>query len=74
MLHVSQLMEGEFYKWNGKTVKLVSIYREEMFDARTIAAVILYESQHGFTSIRSAVRVDGSTCFEELTPLEKELL
>jgi len=77
MLHVSQLNEGEIYKLDNKTVKLVSIYREELSEAQTISAIVLYDSydsRKDFTSIRSAVRVNGMTDFEELTSLEKELL
>ena len=74
MLHVSQLVEGKIYKLCGKIVKLVSIYREELFEAQTVSAIVLYDCRKDFSNIRSAVRVNGVTDFEELTPLEKELL
>jgi len=74
MLHLSQLNEGGIYKLDNKTVKLVSVYREELFEARTIIAVILYRGQIDFGYIRYPVRLSGVTDFEELTSLEKELL
>jgi hypothetical protein len=74
MLHVSQLVEGEIYKLYGKTVKLAIIYAEELAEAQRIAAIVVYDTFQGFTTIRSDVRANGMTDFEELTPLEKELL
>jgi hypothetical protein len=47
---------------------------EELYEAKTISAIVLYDSRKDFTSIRSAIRVNGMTDFEELTSLEKELL
>ena len=74
MLHLSQLNEGGIYKLDNKTVRIVSIYREELFEARTIIAVILYSRRIDFGYIRYAVRLSGVTDFEDITLLEKELL
>ena len=74
MLHVSQLIQGGVYKLDGKTVKLVSIYINELFEPPTLTAIIVYDTWFGTTKIRSPVKVNSMTDFEELTPLEKELL